>query len=77
MRDGAEPGARDGPLMIERARSAGLAVEAQSIGSATWLTCAEFPADIGCNRAFDVDAREPGVAGDSPGSGPWSPSASI
>jgi hypothetical protein len=63
MRDGAEPGARDGPLMMERARGAGLAVEARSIGAATWLTCAEFPADIGCNRAFDVDAREPGVAG--------------
>jgi GNAT superfamily N-acetyltransferase len=47
--------------MMERARGAGLAVEAQSIGAATWLTCAEFPADIGCNRAFDVDAREPGV----------------
>src|ERR1700733_10945161 len=61
MRDGAEPGARDGPLMMERARGAGLEVEAQSIGAATLLTCAEFPADIGYNRAFDVDAREPGA----------------
>src|SRR5580704_7710175 len=63
MRDGAGLGVRDGPLMMERARGAGLGVEAQSIGAATWLTCAEFPADIGCNRAFDVDAREPGIAG--------------
>ena len=52
---------RDGPLMMERARGAGLAVQAQAIGAATWLTCAEFPADIGFNRAFDVDAREAGV----------------
>ena len=62
MRDGAGLGVRDGPLMMERARGAGLAVQAQAIGAATWLTCAEFPADIGFNRAFDVDAREPGVA---------------
>lgn len=48
--------------MMERARGAGLSVESQAIGAATWLTCAEFPADIGCNRAFDVDARAPGVA---------------
>src|ERR1700722_14656845 len=61
MRDGAGIGARDGPLMMERARAAGLAVQAQAIGAATWLTCAEVPADIGFNRAFDVDAREPGV----------------
>jgi hypothetical protein len=38
MRDEAEPGARDGPLMMERARCAGLSVESQSIGAATWLT---------------------------------------
>jgi len=62
MGDGAGIGVRDGPLMMERARCAGLAVQAQGIGAATWLTCAEFPADIGFNRAFDVDAREPGVA---------------
>ena len=61
MRDGAGIGVRDGPLMMERARAAGLAVQAQAIGAATWLTCAEVPADIGFNRAFDVDAREPGV----------------
>ena len=61
MRDGAGLGVRDGPLMMERARGAGLAVQAQAIGAATWLTCAEFPADIVLNRAFDVDAREPGV----------------
>src|SRR5580692_8807128 len=62
MRDGAGLGVRDGPLMMERGRGAGLAVQAQAIGAATWLTCAEVPADIGFNRAFDVDAREPGVA---------------
>jgi GNAT superfamily N-acetyltransferase len=62
MRDEAGPGPRDGPLMTERARAAGLAVEAEAIGAATLLTCAEFPADIGCNRAFDVDADEPGIA---------------
>jgi GNAT superfamily N-acetyltransferase len=61
MRDGAGLGVRDGPLMVERARGAGVAVQAQAIGAATSLTCAEFPADIGFNRAFDVDAREPGV----------------
>jgi GNAT superfamily N-acetyltransferase len=63
MRDAAEPGADDGPLMIERARAAGLDTQVQVIGSATWLSCAEFPADIGFNRAYDVDAREPGVVG--------------
>jgi GNAT superfamily N-acetyltransferase len=62
MPERAEPGERDGLLMMERARGAGLAVQAQPIGSATWLTCAELPADIGFNRVFDVDAREPGVA---------------
>ena len=61
MRDGAGLGVRDGPLMVERARGAGVAVQARAIGAATLLTCAEFPADIGFNRAFDVDAREPGV----------------
>jgi GNAT superfamily N-acetyltransferase len=61
MGDGAEPGAHDGPLMIERARAAGLAAQVQVIGAATWLSSAEFPADIGFNRAYDVDAREPGV----------------
>jgi len=61
MRGGAGLGVRDGPLMVARARSAGVAVQAQAIGAATSLMCAEFPADIGFNRAFDVDAREPGV----------------
>src|SRR3984885_10452491 len=61
MGDGAGIGVRDAPLMMERARGAGVAVQAQAIGAATWLTCAEVPADIGFNRAFDVDASEPGV----------------
>jgi GNAT superfamily N-acetyltransferase len=62
MRDGAGPGSRDAPLLQARARSAGIAVEAVEIGSATVLTSAERPHDIAYNRAFDVDAREPGVA---------------
>jgi GNAT superfamily N-acetyltransferase len=47
--------------MIERARAAGLTAQVEVFGTATWLSCAEFPADIACNRVYDVDAVEPGV----------------
>jgi GNAT superfamily N-acetyltransferase len=56
------PGARFGPGRLEQARCAGLPVDAHRFGAATLLTCAELPRDISLNRAFDVDAREPGVA---------------
>ncbi len=50
------------PLMIEQARCAGVAVESRAAFGATQILCAELPHKIGYNRAFDVDAREPGVA---------------
>jgi GNAT superfamily N-acetyltransferase len=56
-----DPGPRFGPSKLEQARCAGLAVDAHPFGAATLLTCDELPRDISLNRAFDVDAREPGV----------------
>src|SRR6202044_1596022 len=52
-----------GPLMVERARAAGITVEARAIGSATVLTCAALPHAIGYNRAYDVDRRDHGDRG--------------
>jgi GNAT superfamily N-acetyltransferase len=48
---------------LEHAWCAGIAVESIAVGAATLLLCAERPGDIGFNRAYDVDAREPGTAG--------------
>lgn len=56
-----EPEPRIAALIAERARAAGLAVEARAIGAATLLICDALPGDIGFNRAFEVDAREPDV----------------
>ncbi len=58
----AAPEPRVAALMVERGRAAGLSVEARAVGAATLLICDELPDDVGFNRAFDVDAREPGVA---------------
>jgi hypothetical protein len=62
MRRTGDPGARDAPLKLAWARCAGLAVEAPAIGSATLLVSADCPGNPSLNRAYDVDAREPGVA---------------
>jgi GNAT superfamily N-acetyltransferase len=62
MRRDTTGGARDGALIVAKARSAGLAIEVHAVGHATLLTCAELPRDITFNRAFDVDVRESGVA---------------
>lgn len=52
---------RCGPLMVERARAAGVTVEAHAFGSALVLTCAALPKAIAYNRAYDVDPHEPGA----------------
>ncbi|MFT3772392.1 MAG: GNAT family N-acetyltransferase [Minicystis sp.] len=52
---------RCGPLMVERARAAGVTVEAHAFGSALVLTSAALPQAIAYNRAYDVDPREPGA----------------
>jgi len=59
-----EPGQRVplAPLQVEQARCAGVTVATHRVGGATQILCAELPRKLGYNRAFDVDAREPGVA---------------
>ena len=52
---------RCGPLMVERARAAGVTVEAHAFGSAMVLTCAALPQAIAYTRAYDVDPRDPGA----------------
>jgi GNAT superfamily N-acetyltransferase len=49
-------------LIAERGRAAGVVVEQRAVGTTTLLTCDALPHDVGWNRAFDVDAREPGTA---------------
>ena len=51
-----------GELIADRGRAAGLRVDTRAIGGATLVTCDGAPLDISVNRAFDVDAREAGVA---------------
>jgi 5-methyltetrahydrofolate--homocysteine methyltransferase len=62
MDDAGDLGARDGPLKLAWAQCAGIAVEAAAIGSATLVTSTGGPGSAGVDRAYDVDAREPGVA---------------
>jgi hypothetical protein len=57
-----DPRPRLAPLLVEQARCAGVTVASHAVGGAVQILCPELPRKIGYNRAFDVDAREPGVA---------------
>jgi GNAT superfamily N-acetyltransferase len=61
MTDDTAPDTRIGALIAHRGGAAGLAVETRAIGSAILVTCDAHPLDVAFNRAFEVDAREPGV----------------
>jgi len=48
-------------LMVAQARCADVTVTSRSVGTATQLLCPDHPFKVRYNRAFDVDAREPGT----------------